>query len=197
MTNYKEIDVDAPIADAFARRGITWARTIIDVGAIAGMSSVLLVQFMAQARIFFAIGRDGLLPRGFFAAIHSKYGSPWVSTIFTAGFVTLVSTLLPLELLAEMVSIGTLSIFILVALGVIILRVREPEAKRGVKLPFGVTIPVLSILACLALTMSLSATAWIRFGIWLLLGLLIYRFYGLRHGANAKAASEGEKREGA
>ncbi len=128
MVPYNEIDVDAPVASAFQHVGFEFAQFLVTVGAIAGITSVLLVMMMGQPRIFLAMARDGLMPESFFGAIHPKFKTPWKSTILTGGLVATAASLLPLSILADLTNIGTLFAFVLVCASVLILRVVDPIA---------------------------------------------------------------------
>ncbi|MCF8382051.1 MAG: amino acid permease [Chlorobium sp.] len=181
MVPYNEINIDAPVSHAFSRVGLGWAHFIISLGAIAGITSVLLVMMLSQPRIFLAMARDGLLPKSIFGAIHEKFRTPWKSTILTGIFVAIMGGLLPLRLLAELVNIGTLFAFVVVCTAVLIMRRKHPEAERPFKVPFVPFVPVAGILTCLLLMFSLPAENWIRLLVWLIIGIAIYFIYGRRH----------------
>jgi len=181
MVPYGQINIDAPVSNAFKQVGLGWAQFIISLGAITGITSVLLVMMLSQPRIFLAMARDGLLPKSFFGAIHEKFRTPWKSTILTGIFVATLGALLPLRLLAELVNIGTLFAFIVVCTAVLIMRKKHPEAERPFKAPFSPFVPLAGISTCLLLMLSLPAENWIRLIVWLLIGIVIYYFYGRRH----------------
>ena len=183
MVPYNMISIDAPVSNAFKQVGIGWAQMVISLGAIAGITSVLLVMMLSQPRIFLAMARDGLLPKSFFGAIHDKFRTPWKSTILTGVFVALLGALLPLRLLAELVNIGTLFAFVVVCSAVLIMRKKHPEAERPFKAPLVPFVPLAGILTCLMLMFSLPAENWIRLIVWLLIGFVIYFFYGRKHSA--------------
>jgi APA family basic amino acid/polyamine antiporter len=180
MVRYDQINVDAPVSAAFKQVGLTWAELIITLGALAGITSVLLVLMLSQPRVFLAMARDGLVPPGFFGAVHDKFRTPWKSTILTGCFVGLMAAFLPLKILAELVNIGTLLAFVIVCAAVLIMRRTNPNAVRPFRVPFGSVIPVLGILTCLLLMFALPLDTWIRLFVWLAVGLGIYYFYG-RH----------------
>jgi APA family basic amino acid/polyamine antiporter len=180
MVPYDRISIDAPVSDAFRQVGLGWAQFIISLGAIAGITSVLLVLMLSQPRIFLAMARDGLLPKSFFGAIHEKFRTPWKSTILTGFFVALLSAVLPLRLLAELVNIGTLFAFVIVCAAVLIMRKTNPDADRPFRVPLVPFVPIAGILTCLLLMFSLPAENWLRLIVWLAIGFCIYFFYG-RH----------------
>lgn len=181
MVPYDRIDINAPVSNAFVQRGITFAATLISAGAIAGITSVLLVMMLSQPRVLLAMARDGLLPERFFGAVHPRFRTPWKSTILTGLFVGAAAGLLPLDILADMVNIGTLLAFVMVCLAVLIMRKTDPHAHRPFRAPLGPVVPILGIATCLILMLSLGAENWLRLAIWLGIGLLIYFFYGRRH----------------
>jgi APA family basic amino acid/polyamine antiporter len=168
----------AAVATAFA--GYPWAQALISAGAIAGITSVLLVFQLGQPRIFMAMARDGLLPQ-YFAKIHPRFRTPHVTTIWTGIFVGGVAAVVDIGSLSDLTNIGTLFAFILVCLGVMILRRKEPNRPRPFRVPMSPVFPILGVMFCLILMMSLPLETWIRFFVWLGIGLLIYFFYGAWH----------------
>jgi APA family basic amino acid/polyamine antiporter len=186
MVPYDKIDINAPVADAFRQQGLPWAQRLIDVGAITGITSVLLVMMLSQPRILLAMARDGLIPQGFFGAVHDKFRTPWKSTILTGIFVSVMAAFLPLRILAELTNIGTLLAFVIVCSSVLIMRYKHPEAERPFRAPLGVLVPILGILSCLLLMFSLPPENWWRLFIWLGLGFVVYFGYGRRHSVLAK-----------
>jgi APA family basic amino acid/polyamine antiporter len=181
MVPYNEISIDAPVSDAFGRVGLTWAKFIISLGAITGITSVLLVLMLSQPRVFLAMARDGLVPKKFFGAVHTKFRTPYKTTILTGFFVAILAGLLPLRVLAELVNIGTLFAFIVVCMGVLIMRRTNPEARRPFKTPWYPFVPIMGVLVCTLLMFSLPIENWYRLGIWLVIGIFIYYFYGRKH----------------
>src|SRR3984885_9673387 len=181
MVPYNQINIDAPVSDAFRQVGLPWAQLLIAVGAVAGITSVLLVMMLSQPRIFLAMARDGLLPPGFFGAVHERFRTPWKSTILTGFFVATLAAFLPLRILAELVNIGTLLAFVIVCAAVMIMRRTHPEVHRPFRAPFGPVVPILGILSCLILMFSLPAANWVRLAVWLVVGLIIYFAYGRKH----------------
>ncbi|MCC6317689.1 MAG: amino acid permease [Gemmatimonadaceae bacterium] len=156
------------------------SRFIIALGAVIAMGSVLLVFQMGQPRIFFSMARDGLLPP-FMAKVHPKYRTPWVGTIITGTFVATFAAFANIAEVVDLTNIGTLFAFVLVSIGVIVLRYREPDRPRPFRVPGAPFTPIISVLACLYLMMQLPRITWIRFGIWLALGLVVYFLYGYRN----------------
>jgi APA family basic amino acid/polyamine antiporter len=171
--------LNAPVAFALSVIGQDWAAGLVSAGAVAGITSVLLVMLMSQPRIFFAMSRDGLLPQGV-AKVHPRYGTPHLTTIITCVVVAIVAGLTQIQVVGEMTSIGTLFAFVVVCAAVLVLRARRPDAVRPFRVPFGPVFPVLGILSCCYLMLSLPVLTWVRFLVWLDLGMLIYWFYGRR-----------------
>ena len=186
MVPYKEINIDAPVVDAFKRAGMVWMQYLVAAGAMTGITSVLLVMMLSQPRVMLALARDGLVPKGFFGDIHPKFRTPWKSTILTGVFVAAMAGFIPLSILAEMTSIGTLFAFVIVCGAVLVMRRTNPNANRPFRAPFVPLIPILGILTCLLLMFSLPAENWYRLIIWLIVGLIIYFLYGRRHSVMAQ-----------
>jgi APA family basic amino acid/polyamine antiporter len=189
MVPYNELDIAAPVSDAFRRVGLRWAQALIALAGIAGITSVLLVTMLSQARILLAIARDGLLPPGFFAAVHDRFRTPWKSTILTGLFVASLAAFLPISVLLMLVNMGTLFAFIIVCAAVLIMRRTHPEAERPFRVPFVPLVPILGILSCLLLMFSLPSENWLRLFVWLGIGLVIYFSYGRRHSTLARLRS--------
>jgi APA family basic amino acid/polyamine antiporter len=181
MVPYNKIDIDAPVSNAFKQVGLPWAQFLVSLGAIAGITSVLLVMMLSQARIFLAMARDGLIPTKFFGDVHEKFRTPWKATILTGVFVLLLAGFLPLRVLADLVNIGTLFAFVIVCTAVMIMRKTHPEAERPFRAPFVPLVPILGIIICILLMCSLPEENWYRLIGWLLIGLSIYYFYGRKH----------------
>jgi APA family basic amino acid/polyamine antiporter len=180
VISYTELNVPAPIALAVDHIGMTWLSPIIKLGAIAGLTSVMLVLLMGQSRIFYAMSKDKLLPP-LFAEVHPKFQTPHLSTVLVGVVVALLAGFMPIEIMGELVSIGTLFAFVLVCGGVWILRVRHPELTRHFKCPGVPYVPVAGMLICLGLMAGLPSDTWIRLFVWLLLGFAIYFGYGIKH----------------
>jgi APA family basic amino acid/polyamine antiporter len=185
MVPYDQISINAGVAKAFEQVGLRWAHLIISLGAIAGLTSVILVLMLSQPRVLLAMARDGLLPKSFFGAVHDRFRTPWKCTIVTGCVVALLAGLLPLQVLTELVNIGTLLAFVIVCAAVLIMRRSHPDAARPFRCPLVPLIPILGILICLALMFSLPAQNWLRLAAWLVVGLIIYACYGRRHSVMA------------
>src|SRR5215213_3331654 len=179
--------LNAPVGYALAVIHKDWAAGLVSAGAVAGITSVLLVMLMSQPRIFFAMSRDGLLPPGV-SKVHPKFQTPYITTIITCVIVALVAGFVPIQILGEMTSIGTLFAFVVVSVAVIILRIKRPDARRPFRVPLGYTIPVAGVLFCVYLMVSLSVMTWVRFLVWLDFGMIIYWSYGRTHSPLADPA---------
>jgi APA family basic amino acid/polyamine antiporter len=190
MVPYNQIDIHAPVAEAFKQAGLTWAQFLVGLGALAGMTSVILVLMLSQARLLLAMARDGLLPSKFFADVHPRFRTPWKGTIVTGIWVGLMAAFIPLHILAELVNIGTLLAFIIVCLAVLIMRVRNPQQHRPFKAPLFPVVPILGVLTCVLLMFSLPSENWLRLGAWLVTGFFIYFGYGYRHSFLQKRLKE-------
>jgi APA family basic amino acid/polyamine antiporter len=190
MVKFNQINVKAPLSTAFLSVHQSTVATIVGYGALAGITSVVLVLLMGQSRVFFAMSRDGLLPP-VFSAVSRRFGTPYRTTIATGLVVALITFLFPLKTLAELVNIGTLFAFVLVAIGVIILRRTRPDLHRPFRTPFVPILPIASVLASLWLMLNLQSTTWIRFGVWLAAGLVIYFAYSYRKSRLARGGGGG------
>ncbi|MGY1650657.1 amino acid permease [Geodermatophilus sp. SYSU D01119] len=190
MVQYTDIDEGAPIADAFDQVGLGWASSLVSIAAVAGLTSVILVDLITIGRIGFAMGRDGLLPPSV-ARISPRSGVPARVTLLFAVLVLVLATFVPLGTLADLVSIGTLFAFLLVAVAVPVLRRTRPELPRPFRVPFSPVVPALAALACLYLMLNLSIETWLRFLAWLALGMVVYAVYGYRH-SRVRAAARAE-----
>jgi APA family basic amino acid/polyamine antiporter len=186
MVPCDQIDTDAPIAAAFQRVGLHWGQFIISLGAVAGITSVMLVLMLSQPRVLLAMARDGLLPPSFFAAVHPRFRTPWKSTILTGIAVGSLASLIPLGILAELVNIGTLLAFVIVCTAVLVMRFINPQAHRPFRCPFVPLIPLSGVLLCLVLMFSLPSANWLRLFIWMAVGIIIYFLYGRHHSVLAR-----------
>ena len=195
MVPYNQLDPHAAVAVAFSQIGLDWAQYLISFGAVAGITSVLLVLMLSQPRVLLAMARDGLLPKSFFGAVHPRFRTPWKSTILTGTVVTLLAALLPLDILAELVNIGTLLAFVIVCLAVLVMRRTNPDAERPFRCPAVPLIPGLGVAFCLLLMFSLPSQNWLRLFAWLAIGLVIYWFYGRHHSVMAQQRAAEDKNE--
>jgi APA family basic amino acid/polyamine antiporter len=185
---YTELGVADPVALVLNKLEMPWASMIVSFGAIAGITSVLLVLLLGQPRILFAMSRDGLLP-DLLSRVHPRYKTPYLTTIFTGIVVAVAAALLPIRVVAELCSIGTLFAFVIVCGGVLVLRHTRPELHRPFKTPLFPFLPVAGVLLCGYLMVNLPKTAWERFLVWLVIGLLIYVFYSRRRSRLARPAA--------
>jgi APA family basic amino acid/polyamine antiporter len=180
MVKYTDIKIDAPLAEAFRSVGKPGFATIISIGALIGLTTVMMILMLGQSRVFFAMSRDRMLPP-MFARVNQRTGTPVRTTITTGVAVAVISTFVPLSELAELVNIGTLFAFILVAIGVMVLRRKRPDLKRAFRCPGVPLVPILAILTSFYLMLNLPAATWIRFVVWMVIGLAIYFLYGAPH----------------
>jgi len=181
MVSYKELDVAAPVALALDKHpALHWLGYPVKIGAVCGITSVMLVMTIAQARIFFAMARDGMLPP-WFGRVHPRYKTPSVGTAVTAISAALIGGLFPVKLLGEMVSIGTLSAFVTVCIGVLVLRHTRPDLPRPFRAPWPWFTCLAGAAVCLAMMVGLGPATWMRLLVWTFIGLLIYVFYGYSH----------------
>jgi APA family basic amino acid/polyamine antiporter len=191
MINYTELreaGEKANLATAFAANGIDWAAKVISIGALAGLTTVVIVLVLGQTRVLFAMSRDGLLPRSL--AKTGKHGTPVRITLIVGALVAVTATVFPIGKLEEMVNIGTLFAFVLVSAGVIVLRRQRPDLERGFRAPGVPWLPAAAIIACVWLMLNLTALTWIRFLIWMALGVAVYFLYGRRHSVLGRRESE-------
>ena len=191
MVDYKDLDTGAPIADAFKQVGADWAGTLVSIAAIAGLTSVILVDLVGIGRIGFALCRDGLIPPSV-GKVHPSYHTPYRITIGTTVVVAVIGAFVPIDALAEMVSIGTLFAFFVVAIAVIVLRRTKPKMNRPFRTPSVPWLPVASIVTCVLLMVSLATETWLRFVAWFVVGMVVYLFYGRTHSRLAPGVSATE-----
>ncbi|MFE5736997.1 amino acid permease [Streptomyces celluloflavus] len=180
MVKYTELTTDAPLADAFKAVGHPFYAGVISFGAAIGLTSVCMILLLGQSRVFFAMSRDGLLPQ-FFSRVHPRFGTPYRSTVALGLVVAVVAGFTSINELAELVNIGTLFAFVVVAVGVVLLRRSRPDLPRAFRTPLVPLIPAVSVLASLWLMLNLPAETWLRFAVWMVLGFGIYFVYGRAH----------------
>ncbi|GAA2237099.1 amino acid permease [Streptomyces indiaensis] len=185
MQHYTKLDVDAPLADAFKATGHPWFAGFISFGAAVGLTTVCMILLLGQTRVFFAMSRDGLLPR-FFSRVHPRFKTPHRPTILLGVIIAVLAGFTPLTELAALVNIGTLFAFVVVAIGVIILRKTRPDLPRAFRTPWVPVIPILSVCASLWLMINLPAETWVRFAIWMAVGFLVYFLYSRTHSRLAR-----------
>ena len=203
MVSYTQLQttpggVQANLATAFAANGVNWASGVISVGALAGLTTVVMVLMLGQCRVLFAMARDGLLPRRL--AKTGSHGTPVRITVLVAVLVAATASVFPIDKLEEMVNVGTLFAFMLVSAGVIVLRRTRPDLPRGFRAPWVPLLPIASVCACVWLMLNLTALTWVRFGVWIVAGIAIYLVYGRRHSVQAvglyKAVGDAEAQLG-
>jgi APA family basic amino acid/polyamine antiporter len=181
MVPYQKLDSDAPVAVVLdAHPQLAWLSWFVKVGVIAGMTSVILTSLLGQPRILLSMADDGLLPKAM-SRCHPRFKTPHVSTVITGVFAALIAAVFPLDILADLISIGILLAFAVVCLGVLVLRKTRPDAFRPFRVPWAPFTCVLGTLWCLGMTLFLSNGTWIRLVVWTALGMSIYAFYGFRH----------------
>jgi basic amino acid/polyamine antiporter, APA family len=177
---YTELNTPAPVADGAAVIGVQWGVLLVDLGAIAGLASVMLVMLLGQSRVLYTMSHDGLLWE-WIGRIHPRFRTPYLTSIVVGIFVAFLAAFFPIVFLAKLVSLGTLLAFTIVCLGVWVLRVRQPEIPRPFRTPWVPVVPILGMVVSLALMLSLDMPAWIGFGSWLVFGLIIYSTYSRKH----------------
>lgn len=177
MIRYDKINPEAALAQAFADKGQAWMAVVISAGAVAGLTTVVLTLLIGASRVVFAMSRDRLLPSTL-SRVHHKFRTPWLISVVLGVMGMLIAGLTPIGKLEEMVNIGTLAAFIMVSIGVIVLRRKRPDLQRGFRVPFVPVLPIVSALICLYLMINLSVLTWLRFAGWMALGVVLYFAYG-------------------
>lgn len=191
MQYYAEMSPSAPLAEAFKSVNQPFFSGAISLGAAVGLITVSMILLLGQTRVFFAMSRDGLLPR-VFSVTHPKYRTPYRATLLLGGIIAVIAGFTPLKKLAELVNIGTLFAFVIVALGVIILRKTRPDLHRSFRTPWVPVVPILSMAASLWLMLNLPAETWVRFGAWMVVGVGVYFLYGKRKSRLAQLGQDAE-----
>jgi basic amino acid/polyamine antiporter, APA family len=181
MVPWKAINIEAPLAVAFLDRGLKTASTVITLGALAGLTSVMLVMLLGQTRVLYSMAKDGLLPRNFFAAIHPKFRTPYKTTILVGLLAAIFGSVTPIDQLGKMVNIGTLLAFVIVCVAIIVLRRTNPDQPRPFRTPFVPALPILGVLINLYMMVNLGWINWARLVIWLVIGLIVYFGYSRYH----------------
>jgi len=181
MVPWREVNIEAPIARAFLDRGLTGASHIITLGALAGLTSVMLVMLLGQTRVLYSMANDGLLPRKFFADIHPKWRTPWKNTILVGLLAAVVGSLVPIDDIGKMVNIGTLLAFVIVCIAVVMLRHTDPDQARPFRTPWVPVVPILGVIFNGYMMYRLGWINWARLIIWLAIGLVVYFTYGQKH----------------
>jgi APA family basic amino acid/polyamine antiporter len=181
MMHWQQITIEAPVARAFLDRGLTTASHIITLGALAGLTSVMLVMLLGQTRVLYAMATDGLLPKKFFAAIHPKFRTPWKNTILVGLLAAVVGSLTPIDDIGRMVNIGTLLAFVIVSISVMVLRYTNPSQPRPFRTPWVPLIPILGVISNGYMMYKLGVWNWIRLVVWLAIGLVVYFTYSVKH----------------
>jgi APA family basic amino acid/polyamine antiporter len=190
MVKYTDLDIKAPIAAAFSHYGLNFAVWLISIAAVAGLTSVLLVQMLGQSRLFLAMAKDGLLPRKIFAEIHPRTKVPYRGTALIGIAVSIVAGLIPIETIAKLVNIGTLFAFVMVCIAVMMMRAKEPNVNRPFKVPYLYVIAPLGIIFNMGMMLSLGWENWLRLFVWLALGLIVYFLYSQKNSVMRKAIND-------
>ncbi len=180
IISYTRLNVGAPIALGMASIGVRWGEYLVLIGTILGLSTVMLVMLLGQSRVFFSMSRDGLLPK-WAGAVHPRFRTPWISSIIVGVFVAVLPAFIPIAVLSQLTSIGTLLAFVIVCAGVWLLRIRRPELNRPFKTPMVPAVPIIGIAISILLMLALPGDTWLRLVIWLALGMIIYFTYGRHH----------------
>jgi len=178
--HYSRLNIGAPVSLAIRETGVKWGSYVVNAGALAGLSTVMLVMLLGQSRVFYAMAHDGLLWK-WAGDVHPRFRTPWKSTAVTGLGAALFGSLVPIGSLGQMVSIGTLLAFVIVCAAVMILRARRPDLERPFKTPLVPVVPILGIIVSLALMASLNRITWVRLVVWLIIGMVIYFTYSVRH----------------
>jgi APA family basic amino acid/polyamine antiporter len=190
MVHWQDVNIEAPIARAFLDRGLTTASHVITIGALAGLTSVMLVMLLGQTRVLYAMANDGLLPKKFFAAVHPKFRTPYKNTMLVGLLAAIVGSITPISVIGEMVNIGTLLAFVIVCIAVMILRKKNPDQARPFRTPWVPAVPILGILFNGYMMYKLGWVNWARLIIWLIIGLVVYFSYSRYHSRVSNAQQQ-------
>ncbi|HEX2710899.1 MAG TPA: amino acid permease, partial [Candidatus Acidoferrales bacterium] len=190
MVPWNDVNIEAPIAAAFLDRGLATASHVIVVGALAGLTSVMLVMLLGQTRVLYSMANDGLLPKGFFAAIHPKFRTPYKNTILVGLLAAIVGSLTPIDDIGKMVNIGTLLAFVIVSAAVLVLRRANPDQRRPFRTPWVPVVPILGIVVNGYMMYKLDWPNWLRLFAWLAIGLVIYFSYSRKHSRVSRSANK-------
>jgi len=194
MVHWQQINIEAPVARAFLDRGLNTASHIITLGALAGLTSVMLVMLLGQTRVLYSMANDGLLPKKFFAAVHPKFRTPWKNTILVGLLAAIVGSVTPIDDIGKMVNIGTLLAFVIVSVSVLVLRRTNPNQPRPFRTPWVPLIPILGVISNGYMMYKLGWVNWARLIIWLVIGLVVYFTYGQKH-SRVQALAAGKQPE--
>jgi APA family basic amino acid/polyamine antiporter len=192
MVPWQNVNIEAPIARAFMDRGLNVAADVITLGALAGLTSVMLVMLLGQTRVLYAMANDGLLPKKFFADIHPRFRTPWKNTILVGLLAAVVGSVTPIDDIGKMVNIGTLLAFVIVCVAIMFLRRSDPDQPRPFRTPWVPVVPVLGVLFNGYMMYKLGWVNWARLFGWLAIGLVVYFTYG-RHHSRVREAAAGKK----
>jgi basic amino acid/polyamine antiporter, APA family len=191
LVSYTTLNVPDPIAVGIDKTGVRWGSFLVKLGAICGLSSTMVVMLLGQSRVFFSMSKDGLLPR-WASAVHPRFRTPYLSSIFVGIFVAIFASVIPIAILGELVSIGTLLAFVIVCAGVWILRRKDKDLPRPFRTPFVPFVPIMGMAVSLLMMLGLPRDTWLRLIIWLVIGMAIYFFYGRHHSKVQAMVSAGE-----
>jgi len=195
MVHWQQINIEAPVALAFLDRGLNTASHIITLGALAGLTSVMLVMLLGQTRVLYSMANDGLLPRKFFADVHPRFRTPWKNTILVGLLAAIVGSVTPIEDIGRMVNIGTLLAFVIVSISVMVLRYTNPTLHRPFRTPWVPLVPILGVVSNGYMMLKLGMWNWIRLVSWLAIGLVVYFTYSVKH-SRVQALQPGAKGSG-
>ncbi len=192
MVPWQQVSIEAPIARAFLDRGLPWASDIITAGALAGLTSVMLVMLLGQTRVLYAMANDGLLPKKFFAEVHPRFRTPFKNTFLVGSIAAIVGALTPIDDIGKMVNIGTLLAFVIVCISIVVLRRTDPDKPRPFRTPWVPVIPILGVLFNGYMMVKLGWLNWARLIVWLVIGLVVYFTYSVKNSRVQRGQLPGE-----